>query len=214
MEPSPAAEASLPQRSELFIRKAFLGSIKIFFVALLILQGSCASLKKSPSKPVQSPLDRTQLFPNGVYIHQVEILPKDGKPRKIKTVVSIQKNFVKLVGLSPFDTTLFHIETNRLTEETIFENFQPIPDQIKKEFDSFYRILYRLLVLEPQGEGVSGDFIVEYDTQRLPVLLKSRSSEERIQIGEYDKQGIPRRLYATHTQFKALVTISHYELAK
>jgi hypothetical protein len=214
MEPSPASETSLPRRSELFIRKALLGSIKIFLVALLILQGSCASSRKSPSKPAQPPVDRTQLFPDGVYIHQVEILPKDGKARKIKTVVSIQKNFVKLVGLSPFDTTLFHIGTNRLTEETIFKNFQSIPDQVKNEFDSFYRILYRLLVLEPQGEGTSGDFIVEYDPQRLPVLLKSRSSEERIQIGEYDQQGIPRRLHATHAQFKALVTISQYELAK
>ena len=183
-------------------------------VGLLILQGSCASSRKSPSKPAQPPVDRPQLFPNGVYIHQVEILPKDGKARKIKAVVSIQKSFVKLVGLSPFDTTLFHIETNRLTEETIFKNFQSIPDQVKNEFDSFYRILYRLLVLEPQAEGASDDFIVEYDIQRLPVLLKSKSSEERIQIGEYDPQGIPRRLHATHAQFKALVTISHYEFAK
>jgi hypothetical protein len=177
-------------------------------VALLLLQGSCASSKKAPSTPAQAPVDRTQLFPNGVYIHQVEILPKDGKARKIKTVVSIQKNFVKLVGLSPFDTTLLHIETNRLTGESIFKNFQSIPDQIKNEFESFYRILYRLLVLEPQSEGASDDFIVEYDPQRLPILLKSRSSEERIQISEYDQRGIPRKLHATHAQFKALVSIS------
>ena len=139
----------------------------------------------------------------------MEILPKDGKARKIKAVVSIQENFVKLVGLSPFDTTLFHIETNRLTEETIFKNFQSIPDQVKNEFDSFYRILYRLLVLETKGEETSGDFIVEYDSQRLPISLKSRNSEQQIQIVEYDQQRIPKRLHATHTQFKALVTISH-----
>lgn len=108
------------------------------------------------------------------------------------------------------------MEENRSTGEIVVKNFEPIPDQARNEFDSFYQILRQLLVLARHGEAAdqAGDFIVEYNQQKLPILLKSRNSENQIRIGEYDPQGIPRSLHATHLKFEALVRISHYDLAK
>jgi|GEM_PF-1903716 len=192
--------------------------MKTSFAALLILiifQSSCASPKTAPPRTAQPPEGRIQLFPNGVYIHEVKILPKEGKPRNMKAVVSIQEDSIKLVGLSPFHTTLFRLEENRTTGEIVVKDFQPIPDRVKTEFDSFYRTLHRLLVL-PLKEATSDqarDFVVEYAGGR-PTLLKSKDSENRIEIGEYDSLGIPRRLRAIQPKFEALVRISHYELAK
>ena len=134
----------------------------------------------------------------------------------MKTVVSIQKDSIQLVGLSPFNTTLFHLEENRSTGEIVVKNFATGPDPVKREFDSFYQILHRLLVmpLKQDPADQAGGFLVEYDPQQRPVLLKSENSGSQIRIEEYDQQGIPRRLHATHPKFEALVKISRYEFAK
>lgn len=134
----------------------------------------------------------------------------------MKTIVSIQTDSIKLVGLSPLNTTLFRLEENKSTGNIVVKNYEPLPDQVKNEFDSFYRILHKLLVMTFQGGPAdqTGEYLIEYNQQRQPVLLKSKDLKNQIRIEEYDPHGIPRRLHATHPKFEALVRISRYESTK
>jgi len=134
----------------------------------------------------------------------------------MKVVVSLAPKVIKLVGLTPFNTTLFHLQEDRGSGKVSMEIFGPFPDKIKNNFGSFYEILRQLLTfsLKLNDDNKPISYMVEYDNARLPVLLTSKVSEDRIYIEQYDENRIPRKLTAIHPTFDASVRITRYKLTK
>lgn len=154
---------------------------------LLLLLPSCAT------PPLKTPLETgVGLYPFGTYQHQVQVeVFTPARTLNLHGVVSYQADAIKVIGLSPFGTTLFRIEENLKTGEIKKEFFMEAIRRHEERFVTLYKLI-RQIITAPKGET---DFTRE---------------QAHFQLSAPDAQGIYRKIQVTHSQFKLAIEVTSY----
>lgn len=197
---------------------------RIFAVALIVVLGSVSGCalpqKKQASAPISA--DREQLFPNGTYKHNVRLeleqAPNPEKPDEkrfdLKGLAQVQPEMIKVVGLSPFGTTLFKITENRATGEINVETYVDSLKRVESKIRDYYSVL-RHMMIAPMKPGKRGAMkLAKANSDGLPevVDLKTRDESATLKFENYDKNKIPQRIQITHPRFKVDVEVAGYEV--
>lgn len=160
----------------------------IFLSTFLVL--GLASCAHRPTSPVTS----EHLFAYGTYKHQVQV-DVITPPRKMEMrgVVAYTPTQLKVVGLSPFGTTLFRIEENLTTGEVKKEFYMDAIQKHETQFLQFYSMI-RAMVTGPSQRTEftqdGADFVVS----------------------EPDVRGVYRKINVKHSRFNLEVRVTDYEI--
>lgn len=175
------------------------------------LQTSCAT--HGPATTAGKP-ERKVLFPEGTYRHDVRVRLKhanvDGKTEMhFSGVVVLDSNRVKIIGVSPFGTTLF-----RLTEERLGRviKLETEIDAMKKSESKLLEIIRPILSLLTMRLPIpeNGDFRVVRSTRDgWPAELESNSGHW-IGLENYDASDVPRRARIRHDAYETEIKVEDY----
>lgn len=168
------------------------------YLAPLITLGllSCATYQKTFNYSGT----RTQVFPSGVYHHQVSLKQKDQPERTFSGVVQIKEEQITVVGLSTFGNTLFKIMEERATQKVKTEVFVEAFKRYEDKVTDFYRVLRELLLLKMESEA-PGSFAIQMNGKEVQLFLK-----------EYDENRIPKLLEVKHPFFDLSVKVVGYNV--
>lgn len=144
-------------------------------------------------------IDKTLLFPLGVYQHKITLYPAKGKPRTFNGVVALTENQIQVVGLSPFNTTFFRIKDTFNPKKFEAKFYFPLPKKAKLKFYEFYAALKETLLLK------------KTDKECRPTIVINQKSEIQFDFSSYDENDIPRTLQITHPSFRTVVEVTSYE---
>lgn len=165
------------------------------FYLLSFLLISCAHYSPNP-KHMEG-----LIFPYGTYQHKVHFEMKKPVQQNIRMlgVVSIKDQRLSVVGLSPFNTTLFRIVDNFKSEPeiTIFEpRMKPLNEYLLK----YYKMMKKVLLV---------------DQKNLPKQIKDENGQTvDLIVTDYDDKGIPRLISLKSENYKIKIAVSDYELEK
>lgn len=188
-------------------------TVTILGLMILIALGSCSA------RHIRGPLSQDLLFPLGTYTHNVHIQPimengKEAREFSFKGIVKIEKDTIRISGLSPFGTTLFKLAEDRRTGKVELVNYIDALKKFESKFMDYYAILKVLL-------GAPQDFS-DKDSLRLVSKSKSGKPEKLETIGlsknaifefkKYDSSGIPEEIQIQHPHFLIDIRVSGYEV--
>jgi len=178
-------------------------------VILILILVSCAS----PQKIYHLKGLRRHLFPAGTYHHSIRMEWKNQKARNFKAIVKVTKDSILVVGLSPFQNTMFRIRENRKTKhvqtEVFFKRLKEHQDKIEEAYSV-------LSVLFNCNKGCSNSKGVSRKVNRAGFLeqMQIRAFKKQIQLvlKDYDKNQIPETIEMLHSDFTVKVEIEGYEI--
>jgi hypothetical protein len=172
-----------------------------YLIFLFIFLGAC-----STHKFVTSGAPRTQIFPPGVYNHEVTLTLEPGVSEKEKKynfsgVIRVNSNEVKVVVLSSFGFTELQIDENirnkTLKIDVVRESLKKFEPQIR----SYYQIL-RLMLFEPL-KGHSSPTHLEETLDGHTAIFDFSS---------FDGNNIPCRVDVSYPHFKIRIGVTSYEI--
>jgi hypothetical protein len=188
---------------------------KIFAFLLLPFLLACSHVvKKNPEGP------RTLLFPYGEYRHDVHVhlvkAPEKGpQEMDFHGVVSLQKEKILMLGLSPFGTTLFRVEENRESGDIQIESSI---DAIKKHEDrikNFYKAIREVLTLPISGfEQNPFVQVLGRNEKGFPSRFHMKSSQGSLNVDllKFDAEDIPREIDLDSENFSLKIKVTGYEI--
>lgn len=156
--------------------------------------------------------DRSLLFPLGVYTHQIEITLPDEKQYQFKGLVRIAADKVVVVGLSPFQTTLFRLEEDRKSGKVSTEVFQDGLKAHQDKLAEFYTLLRSFLTLPRQGNGPKIKVTRRDDQGPQEWEVTSAQGPVKIDSLSYDDNKIPIRFRILHPRFRVEVYVPQYKI--
>lgn len=184
---------------------------KITLLVFSLFIMSCASKKiAEPSAP------RTQLFPAGVYEQKIQVLvpPSDKvKERKFgfNGVMEVRATHIKIVALSPLNTTLFTITETLPGGEVKTEIFNEKIKKHQQEVLKYYAKVKKI-ILQPAKGSENGLQVVSVDSNSMPTLIRDTAEQTDYVIKSYDKNKIPEEIEINQSQFLTKVKIKSYEI--
>ena len=162
----------------------------------LLLAGSCAE-----KRIVSGPIDRTRLFPPGVYHQSVRIsIPSQNKSFRLEGVVAIRPETIRLFALSSFGTTVFRIQDDLARNEVATEIYVDDLKKHEKSIREFYGVVRVLLISFPR------------ESAKEPYRVTIGREIASLEIKEFDQNGIPERILITHPRFSADIRVTGYEI--
>lgn len=168
--------------------------MRIFFF-LLIALAACSPKSPSRAQPAAPiSMNRPLLFPPGVYIHKVAIVDPEGKKRKFEGILKLDAEQITVVGLSPFNTTLFKIIEDRKTKTVSHEFYFSAPPTLEIHFLRIYSAIKNAFTLPMKAKKGS--------IMREGVEVRMR---------DFDSNGIPVLMEITEKNFSATVTLKEYQ---
>ncbi len=156
---------------------------------------ACSTVSMSPQKILTGPL-----YPPGVYEHTVKFeLSNSQQQFTMRGVVSLHANpqKISLVGLSPFNTTVFRISQVAESEpqvEVFDESLQEHSSDILKNF-----LIMKQTLLQKR-EALA------------KVIRDSDKNDVSITVSDYDQKDIPRKVILSSTKYKIVIEVAGYEL--
>jgi hypothetical protein len=159
-------------------------------ISLLILTVACGCSSK---KVMTSTGPRIQLFPPGVYQHDVALTIKSNsadneKKYHLSGVVKLSKDEVMVVVLSSFGLTELKIHENLKTNALDFEISRPGMKKFEPQMKEYYKVL-KTVLLEPASssehtetqDGATFEFL-NYDKNKVPGLIKIENPHFKVEI--------------------------------
>ena len=181
---------------------------RVAAIWMLSLLAGCSSLEKRLS----STSDKALLFPPGVYTHQVEIETAEQKKYNFRVLVKISTEKVLVIGLSPFQTTIFRIENNRKTGEIKTEIFQDTLEKHKDSLLDFYSMLTLFLTLPKNGENPKVKVYAKNSAGSVTEIgVRLRDKEVKVRLLHFDGNDIADDMELEHPNFKVRVKVVGYE---
>ncbi len=136
--------------------------IKTIMTVIAVVIVSCSNLQKIYRyKGV-----RTEIFPPGIYQHQVTVILKDGNENRFDGVVKKTKEGISVVGLSSFASTIFKIQESFLTKKVELEIYHEALKPHRARILSFYQNLSK--VLNQKNKEGSGIRFGSLDSHEIP----------------------------------------------
>ncbi|MGZ3722662.1 MAG: hypothetical protein ACXVA9_07030 [Bdellovibrionales bacterium] len=135
------------------------------------------------------------IYPYGKYQHSVKVkavVPGQERIMEMRGVVSYSADFIRVIGLSTFGTTLFRIEENLKTGELKKEFYMDVIRQHEERFIGFYRMIRELLTA-PKG---STDF---------------KRGDAHFALSEPDDHAVYRKIHVDHPQVVLDIKVDDYE---
>jgi len=175
--------------------------------------GMCALLAGCSSLPRKLPAgsDRTLLYPPAIYKHEVEVRSSQGN-YSFRGVVKISSTQILVVGLSPFQTTVFKIDDNRATGKVDIQIYQETLENHRVQLVEFYSWLREFLTLP---RGTPGPKVTYYERNAAgdPVKIGLQMGKDltRIHIRHYDENGVADDIQLEHPKFGVRVKVVGYE---
>lgn len=170
--------------------------MKVVFILLLFLFGC---VHKSVKQDLST---RNLMFPYGSYQHFVKVeIPQQGREPKtfeFRGVVQIGADEIKVVGLSPLNSTLFRLTEDRKTQVLKVDLFV---EQLKKQegqIRNFYSVI-KDMMLTPIDQNKEKPISTPYG----PATVKFES---------FDKNQIPTMVHVVGEKFKIDVEVLGYEI--
>jgi hypothetical protein len=159
-----------------------------------------------------------KLFPDGTYRHAVQIHIRPGQENSrdfnFNGMVQISADWVKIVVLSPFGTTLSKITENRSTGEIQIENQVSSLKRFESKMREYYASL-RILLLAPRAPSQADPLkVIHSFANHLPQDLEVFQGNEKIQftIKKYDEHQVPEEVILKHPKFHVEIEVSGYEV--
>jgi len=167
---------------------------------ILILLSGCASVRKIYR------LDRPPnlLFPHGSYTHRVTIKPKKSKKHSFTGIIKLTEEKVIIVGLTAFQSTLFHLKEDRKSGKVTTEVFYDGFNKAKPHLEKFYGVLKYLFDYRPTDKGNV--------IQPAEITVNIDEHTVGISLSEYDLHGIPGKMEMNHPNFQVTVYVAGYEI--
>jgi hypothetical protein len=183
--------------------------ITVFLIfGLLAGMCGCSSLQKHLSATA----DRHLLFPPGVYTHQVEIETAAQKKYSFRGIVKISADRVTVIGLSPFQTTVFKIDENRKTKEIKADLYEDTLERHRDSLLEFYSTLSAFLTLPKNGVDPRVKIVARDSQGKLKEIeVTLRGQPTRVRIDHYDTNEIAEQFEIMHPKFNVVVTVVGYE---
>ena len=166
--------------------------MKLLVTLSLILLAGCASHQKKFTPEAS----RTLLFPNGTYHHAITLETPDKKTRTFSGVVRLNETSIKVVGLSPLNSTIFRIEENRTNGEITTKVYHDAFKKFEARLLDFY-IPLRAMMLQKMGTGTPPS---EMETKGIKILFS-----------DYDENKVPAHIEIRHPKFIVKVEVTGYE---
>jgi len=167
----------------------------------LLLVLSLFFLNACSSKTIKNPeATRSMLFPNGTYQHEVHVrfvhtVPGQPDHFDLSGVVKISNKEVKVIGLSPMNTTLFRLSENRESGQIEVQTYVDSLKKFESHLRDYYLVMRKFLLTplnsenpEPQQaqfDSPSGPvqvFFKNYDQNKIPVKVLVQSPQFEIEI--------------------------------
>lgn len=171
-------------------------------VFILFLTLTLAACQSAGIQPIHTSghkaVDKTLLFPLGIYQHKITLVTAKGKQRTFNGVLALTENQIQVVGLSPFNTTFFRIKDMLDTKTFDAKFYFPLPKKAKLKFHEFYSALKESLLLKKNSKR--------------PVKMINQKLGIQFEFSSYDKNNIPRLIQITHPFFRAVIEVTSYEL--
>lgn len=160
-------------------------------IALIALAGCASHQKKFTSQPA-----RTLLFPNGVYHHAITLQTADKNTRSFNGVVRLDDASIKIVGLSPLNSTIFRIEENRATGKITTEVYHSSFKKFENRLLEFYVPLRAMMLMRMGGD-------------KPPSAIEANGI--KIRFSDYDENKVPAHIEMEHPNFTVKVEVTGYE---
>lgn len=181
-------------------------------VALLLLFFICSC---SSHQKVFHPVGpRTQVFPNGIYQHQITLTLGNSRSQHFSGVVQLKDDLITVVGLSQFGSTLFRITETRATGVIKTEIFLEAFKKYEEKVTQFYKVIRELMLLKEGDTQSQGVKVVETEKGGAPrkVLLSLEDKEIILLLSDFDEHRIPQTLSVTHPSFQVSVRVVGYNV--
>jgi len=145
-------------------------------------------------QPLQIP-EGGGIYPYGKYQHGVKVkalTPGQERTMEMNGIVSYSADFIKVIGLSTFGTTLFRIDENLKTGELKKEFYLDIIRNHEAQFLNFYRLI-RELITAPKG------------------ITDFQRGDAHFVLTEPDESGIYCKIHVDHPQVILDIKVNDYE---
>ena len=192
-------------------------AISLLAVLVAAILPACAPKK---IKMISQGGTRDQLFPNGVYKHDVGLTmakteTSEEKKFDFTGVVKVNAELIQLVGLSYFGTTVFKITENRKTNEIKTEVFVEQMKKYESKIPEYYSTLRLFLIaslpLETHPRQLKWNKI---DGRGFPLEAQTVDYEKNalFRFKNYDLNNIPTEISIEHPNFTVQIKVSDYDL--
>lgn len=185
--------------------------MKMFLMAIAFIFGTLGCTTK---KIQNTEAPRQFLFPQGLYRHNVhlEIQKEPQKePQKTETrdrqkfsfngVVTISEQTIKIVGFSPFGTTLFRMsedqKSGRVETQVYIDALKPMESRMAE----YYVVLKKLLTIKHSG-----------NPRPQQIILQTPAGETPVHFKHYDQNGVPDEIDVQNSKFSIQIKVSGYEI--
>lgn len=146
---------------------------------------------------------RTLTFPYGSYQHKVKVEIRNGSyPEKrfeFNGVVLLGSETIKVVGLSPLNSTLFRLTEDRKSEKLEVEIFVEQLKKSEEQIRKFYAVIKKMM-LSP------------YEEQNTQRVIDTPYGPARVQFDKFDKNKIPNLVVVFSSSFNISVEVVGYEI--
>jgi hypothetical protein len=159
-------------------------------------------------------IHRNEIFPVGTYTHRVRLVFPNQKSVDFQGVIHLTALELSVVGLSPFQTTLFRLSENRKSGAIKIALFH---DSLKDK-EAFFRDFYTLLrsvLLYSRNQTKNVKFnVLTRDELGYPLELSTQWKKEEMHLAlrDYDFNHIPRLITMEHPKFNVTAKVSDYDL--
>lgn len=189
--------------------------MKKSYLLILFLAIGCASQKK-----LSENADRTLLFPSGIYTHDVQIETQEKQNYSFRSLVKISPEKILIVGLSPFQSTVFKIEEDRKSRAVQTEVYEERLKKHQKELVELYSVLSvfltlpkngkdpRIQTLEKNPEGILTRFKILNRKTKTPI---EPPIEPTVELKHFDENGIADEIFLKQPKFDVRVKVVQYE---
>ncbi len=183
----------------------------------------CAALPACAPKKVKMISQggtRDQLFPYGVYKHDVGLVmaKTDTSPEKkfdFTGVVKVNADQIQLVGLSYFGTTVFKVLEDRKTGEVKTEVFVEQMKKFESKIPEYYSTLRLFLIARlPLVSKLHQLQWNKIDSRGFPLEAATVDLEKNavFRFKNYDLNNIPTEITIEHPNFTVAVKVSDYDI--
>jgi hypothetical protein len=185
--------------------------MKFYFnwLVVLFIFAGCAT------KPVKE-THSAWLFPMGVYEQRITLTPNNPlkNSQAFRGMLSISKENIQVVGLSPFGNTVFQIQEDRASKKVTTNIYVENLKRFEGRIQDYYSVL-RNVLLAPRAGEANGVKVLKRDDKGRPTefAVPLSGATKNLLISRYDGSGVPEELKFDSEDHKISVLVKSYELS-
>jgi len=152
------------------------------------------------------------LFPPGVYEQRITLTPSapNRNPQAFGGILSIKKEKIEVVGLSPFGTTVFHIQEELPSKKISLNIYVAELKRFENRIRDYYSVMRKILMAPRAGNWDAGVKVEKRDERGRPTQVFLPMD---VAISRYDQVGVPGEISFLTEDHKISVLVKSYELA-